>query len=189
MAWVLRAACVALAALAGASVSAEEGAGTRVTDSQVFMMMFADQGRSVGYQSMLSAIQLETVQAQLKRDRALLERNLELYDREAISLLDLEIAQLKDAWSQLLLVVARKNLETIAAQVSALTLIGDPFAGKPAELGALRIARANYENRAARLDRCRQVFFQSQSGRRRQRLGVLQLALALQFIHDAVAML
>ncbi|NOD65897.1 MULTISPECIES: hypothetical protein [unclassified Ruegeria] len=209
-------------AIASPWVSAQEAAqpdkGAPVTNDQIFMMMFADQGRSVGFQSMLIAIHLETLKAQVDRDAAILARNLELFERSAISELELEISQLKDAWNRLQLVVAEKNLTTVAAQVAALQLIGDHFAGKsvplddlysaylegwnagcdkgPAEVRAneawmayaekalqrarelnsrgnlsdatllqrevdLRIARSNYENRASRLDRCRQVFFPS----------------------------
>ncbi|WP_171096798.1 hypothetical protein [Ruegeria sp. HKCCD7255] len=130
--------------LASSWVSAQEAAqldtGAPVTNDQIFMMIFADQGRSVGFQSMIMAIQLETLKAQVDRDAAILARNLELFDRSAISELELEISQLKDAWNRLQMVVAEKNLTTVAAQVAALQLIGDHFAGKSVPLDDLYAA-------------------------------------------------
>ena len=208
----------ALAALAGqpALPQTEAAAEAPVTSEQLFLMMFVDQGRAIGYQRMLAGIQLDTVRAELKRDRAILERNRALYADDAIPLIELEIAELKDAWNRKQLIVAEKNAETIGAQFSAITQIARRFAGEPIPVGELyaayresweagcdkgpdevaamqarlayaeaslerarelqargrlplqvvlereaqvTIARSNYDNRAARLDRCRAVLF------------------------------
>ena len=92
-----------------------------MTSEQLFLMMFVDQGRSIGYQRMLAGIQLDTVRAELERDAAILERNLQLYEKNAIPRIELEIARLKDAWNRKQLVVAEKSAETIGAQFSAIT--------------------------------------------------------------------
>jgi len=189
-----------------------------VTTEQLFLMMFVDQGRTIGYQRMLAGIQLETVRAELERDQAILERNNELYEKNAIPRIELEIAQLKDACNRKQLIVAEKSAETISGQFSAITHIARNFAGEsipvaelfaayrqsweagcakgPSEVEAMaawvayaetslerahelhdrgslpvgtlleretqvRIARANHDARAARLDRCRAVLFPS----------------------------
>ncbi len=130
------AAGVLLAALAGQPAVGQE-AETPVTSEQLFLMMFVDQGRSIGYQRMLAGIQLETVRAELERDQAILERNLDLYEKSAIPRIELEIAQLKDAWNRKQLVVAEKSAETIGAQFSAITQIARNFAGEPIPVGEL----------------------------------------------------
>jgi hypothetical protein len=191
---------------------------TPVTSEQLFLMLFVDQGRTIGYQRMLAGIQLDTVRAELERDAAILERNRELYEKNAIRRIELEIAQLKDAWNRKQLIVAEKSAETIGAQFSAITRIARSFAGEPIPVGELfaayrqsweagcdkgpdevaamaawvayaetslararqlhgrgslplstlleretqvKIARANHNARAARLDRCRAVLFPS----------------------------
>ena len=91
----------AVAAVALASASGQpalpDASGTPVSDAQVYVLMFVDQGRSYGYQTMMARIQLDTARAELERDQAILEQNEELYRRNAIPLIDLEISQLKDA--------------------------------------------------------------------------------------------
>lgn len=220
-AWLHRlqqaAALVLLAALAAQPVQSQDS-GAPVTEEQLFLMMFVDQARSVGYQRMLAGIQLDTVRAELTRDRAILERNRELFEEKAIPMVELEIAQLKDAWNRKQLIVAEKSAETIGAQFSAITLIDRHFAGEsvavddlyaayresweagcdkgPDEVAAMaawvayaekslerarelhgrgtlplrtllereaqaKIAHANHDARAARLDRCRAVLFPS----------------------------
>jgi len=208
---------VLLAAVAGQPALSQEGAkppGLR----QLFLLTFVDQGRSIGYQRLLAGIQLDTVRAELERDRAILEQNRKLHARNALPLIELEISQLKDAWNRKQLIVAEKNLAAIDAQFSAVTQIARLYGGEavpveelyaayrrsweagcdkgPDEVVAMRawaayaekslararqlhakgnlslvtvlereaqgkIARANAESRAARLDRCRAVLFPS----------------------------
>ncbi|MDD9718622.1 hypothetical protein PVW48_17805 [Dinoroseobacter sp. PD6] len=132
---------LALVALGGAGASAEDSGVVPTTGpatmDQVMLLVFADQGRSVGYQSMLSGIHLETIKAQLDRDAAILERNRALYERNAVSLLELEVSQLKDAWNKLQLQVAERNLTAVAAQVTAISMLNEHFAGTPVDLGDL----------------------------------------------------
>lgn len=109
------------------SLANEEG--TPLTTEQLLLMMFVDQGRTVGYQRLLASIQLDTIKAELERDHAILEQTQKLYDKNAIPLIDLEIAQLKDAWNRKQLIVAEKNADAIAAQFSAITLITEKFMG------------------------------------------------------------
>ena len=214
----LRAALTALMiALAWAPASAQE-AGEPVSGRQLFLMMFVDQGRSIGYQRMLAGIELEAARARLERDGAILEQTERLFERKTVPEIELEIAQLRDAWNRKQLVVAEKNAEALGAQFAAITRIARSAFGEdiPAEdlyaayresweagcdkgpdevvamqawaayaekslerarrlhargslslsallerEAALRIARANAESRAARLDRCRAVLFPS----------------------------
>lgn len=189
-----------------------------ISSEQVAVLMFIDQGRAYGFQRMLARIQLDTVQAELKRDRAILAQNEDLYERSAIPLIELEISQLKDAWNRKQLIVAEKNLEAVSAQFDAILEMARHFGGTPVpvetlygafrrgweagcdkgpddvvamqawaayaekslerarQLNArgslslntlldreaqLRIARSNFENRQARLDRCRTALFPS----------------------------
>jgi outer membrane protein TolC len=128
---VLRAALVASSvALAGHPAAGEE-AGTPVSSQQLFLMMFVDQGRTIGYQRLLAGIHLDTVKAELDRDRAILEQNRDLYGKNAIPLIELEISQLRDAWNRKQLIVAEKNLEALEAQFSAITQIAQRYAGEP----------------------------------------------------------
>lgn len=134
-----------LAGLPGLRASAGE-AGSPVTGAQLFLLMFVDQGRTIGYQRLLAGIHLDTVKAELDRDRAILEQNRTLYERDAIPLIELEISQLKDAWNRKQLVVAEKNLAAIDAQFSAITQIARSAAGEPIPVEALYAAyRASWE--------------------------------------------
>lgn len=128
------AALVIVLGLAGQPARAQDS-GTSVTSEQLFLMLFVDQGRTIGYQRMMAGIQLDTVRAELERDRAILARNQELFEDEAIPRIELEIAQLKDAWNRKQLIVAEKTAETIGAQFAAMTQIARNFAGEaiPAE--------------------------------------------------------
>lgn len=189
-----------------------------ITNEQLAVLMFVDQGRAYGFQRMLARIHLDTVQAELDRDRAILEQNEELYERNAIPLIELEVSQLKDAWNRKQLIVAEKSLEAVSAQFDAILEMARHFGGTPVpaetlygafrrgwdagcdkgpdevaamqawaayaekslerarQLNArgslslnalldreaqLRIARSNFENRQARLDRCRTALFPS----------------------------
>jgi hypothetical protein len=217
------AAAVFLAVLTGQTAAAAEEtaadpAGVPLSHAQLSVLMFVDQGRSYGYQVMMARIQLDTVRADLERDAALLARNEELYGRNAIPLIDLEIARLKDTWNRRQLVVAEKNLAFVSAEYEAMALAarhfgrGDVAAAElyetfrrgweagcakgPDEVEAMQawvdfaarsldrardlqarnvepygtvlereaqlaIARSNYENRRAGLERCRNVLFPS----------------------------
>lgn len=199
-------------------VALAQDAGTPITSEQLYVLMFVDQGRSYGYQVMLARTHLDTVQAELERDRAILAQNEELHAKNAIPLIELEISRLKDAWNRKQLVVAEKSLAAISAQFAAMREMVRHFAGVPIpvetlydafragwEAGCdkgpdevvameawaayaekslerarsmhargnlpltvllereaqLTIARSNFENREARLDRCRTVLFPS----------------------------
>jgi hypothetical protein len=118
-----RAALTALIiALAGAPASAQAPEAP-VSGQQLFLMMFVDQGRSIGYQRMLAGIELEAARARLERDRAILEQTERLFERNTVPEIELEIAQLRDAWNRKQLVVAEKNAEALGAQFSAITQI------------------------------------------------------------------
>ncbi len=100
-----------------------------VSDRQVAVMMFVDYGRSYGYQSMLAAIQIDVVKAQIARDQALLTQKEELHRKKAIPLVELEIARLKDLWNRKQLVVAEKSLATVSAQYQAMGEMAKHFGG------------------------------------------------------------
>lgn len=191
---------------------------TPVTDRQLAVMMFVDYGRSYGYQAMMAQIQVDTIKAELERDRYILKQNEDLFRKNAVSRTELEIAQLKVTWSEKQLIVAEKNLTAIGAQYEAMKKMAEHFGGldiprdelyavfrrgweagcdkgpdevaamkawveysrksleRSRELNAqgnesltsvlekeaqLKIAESNYQNRQARLDRCRQVLFPS----------------------------
>jgi hypothetical protein len=115
-----------------ALVSAPLGAvaeGTSLTTDQALMLYFTDAGRSFGYQVMIARIQVETVQAEIARDAALLARNEELHRTNSVPLIDLEVAQLKDAWNRKQLVVAEKNLEFLTAEYEAMSRLAEHFGG------------------------------------------------------------
>lgn len=103
--------------------------GTPLTTDQALMLYFSDSGRSFGYQVMIARIQVETVQAEIARDAALLARNEELHRSNAVPLIELEVARLKDAWNRKQLVVAEKNLEFLMAEYQAMTLLAGHFGG------------------------------------------------------------
>lgn len=127
---VRRIACrfAAMAALACApfAVAAE---GTPLTTDQALMLFFSDSGRSFGYQVMIARIQVQTVQAEIARDAALLARNEELHRTNSVPLIDLEVARLKDAWNRKQLVVAEKNLEFLMAEYEAMSRLAGHFGG------------------------------------------------------------
>jgi hypothetical protein len=125
------AAAVAAGAIAFSSVAAgqSQDAAKPVSDRQVAVMMFVDYGRSFGYQTMLAAIQVDVVKAQIERDRALLKQKEELYRKKAIPLIELEIARLKDLWNRKQLVVAEKGLATVSAQYEAMREMARHFGG------------------------------------------------------------
>lgn len=122
--------------LAGQPTLADE-AGTLVTDAQVYVMMFVDQGRSYGYQTMIARIELDKVKAELERDRAILENTQKLYGKNVVPLIDLEVAQLKDAWNRKQLVVMEKSLDYVSAEYSAMIEMAQHFAGVPISLETL----------------------------------------------------
>lgn len=110
---------------------------TPVTNEQVYVLMFVDQGRSYGYQTMMARIQLDTVRAELERDSAILAQNRELYAKHAISLIDLETSQLKDAYNRKQLIVAEKILDYASAEYEAMTVMARHFAGVPVSVETL----------------------------------------------------
>ncbi|MHB2169613.1 hypothetical protein [Alsobacter sp. R-9] len=132
-------AALAMAALCSRPMAAAEepAASKPVDDRQIAVMMFVDYGRAYGYQSMLAAIQIEVVKAEIERDRALLEQKEELYRKKAIPVIELEIARLKDIWNRKQLVVAEKSLETVAAQYEAMGEMARHFGGVEVSTGAL----------------------------------------------------
>lgn len=192
--------------------------GTQATNDQVMQLYFTDSGRSYGYQVMMARIQLDALSAELDRDKSMLKRNEQLYANNAISLLDLQVSQLKDAWNRKQMIVAEKNLVYLSAEYEATSKMARHFAGEPVtveelyavfrrgwdagcdkgpdEVAAhqawaafaekslerarqlnqrgglsdsevlereaqLAIARTNYQNRLAGIDRCRAVLFPS----------------------------
>jgi hypothetical protein len=202
--------------IAPASLAQNVDAAKPVSDRQVAVMMFVDYGRSYGYQSMVAAIQIDVVKAQIARDQALLTQKEELYRKKVIPFIELDIARLKNLWNRKQLVVAEKSLATVSAQYEAMADMARHFGGVdvpanalyatfrrawdagcekgPDELEAMQawaqfasrsaerarqlnrlgretassllekqmqwhVARANYEHRASRLDRCRAVLF------------------------------
>jgi hypothetical protein len=102
-----------------------------LSQEQLFVMMYTDQGRTIGYQRLLASIELDKIKAELERDHALLEQNRKLYEKNAIPLIELEISQLKDAWNRKQLIVAEKNAEAIGAQFEAISEIIRYFNGEP----------------------------------------------------------
>ncbi len=91
--------------------------------------MFVDYGRSYGYQSMLAQIQIETIKAELERDRQIAAQLEKLLTKDAISQTELEIAQLKVIWGEKQLKVAEKNLVAISSQFEAMKKMAKHFAG------------------------------------------------------------
>jgi hypothetical protein len=120
-----------LAALSGQAAVAEETAPdpapALLSHAQLSVLMFVDQGRSYGYQVMMARIHLDTVRAELERDAALLARNEELYGRNAIPSIELEIARLKDTWNRRQLVVAEKNRAFVSAEYEAMARAAQHF--------------------------------------------------------------
>lgn len=119
----------ALAIVPGQFLMADNGA-KPLSHEQLSVLMFVDQGRSYGYQTMMARIHLETVKAELERDAALLERNEELYRKNSIRLIELEISRLKDAWNRKQLIVVEKNLDFVSAEYDAMTLAARHFGGE-----------------------------------------------------------
>ena len=106
-----------------------QGDETPVTDRQLAVMMFVDYGRSHGYQTMLAQIHVDTTKAELERDRQMLTRSEELFQKNAIATGELDIARLKVTWGEKQLIVAEKNLTAIAAQYEAMKKMAEHFAG------------------------------------------------------------
>jgi hypothetical protein len=205
-----------LLALLAVQPSLADDAATPLGNEQLSVLMLVHQGRAYGYQTMMARIHLDTVTAELARDRAILQQNEDLYQKNAIALIDLEISQLKDAWNRKQLVVAEKSLDFVSAQYEAMRQMAEHFAGAevsletlyatfrrgweagcdkgPDEVVAMKawvdyaakslerarqlnaegnapdsvvlereaelaIARSNYENRQAGLEKCRTVLF------------------------------
>lgn len=111
--------------------------GTPITNEQVLRLYFTDSGRSFGYQVMIARIQIDTVKAELARDEALLRQNESLYERNAIPLIELQIAQLKDAWNRKQLIVAEENLVYLTAEYEAMSKMADHFSGSEVSLDDL----------------------------------------------------
>jgi len=133
----MRVAIVGVLAMIAGNAAVAQDAGTPVTDEQVYVMMFVDQGRSYGYQTMMARIQLDKVQAELERDAAILEENRKLYAKNVIPLIDLEVSQLKDAWNRKQLIVAEKSLDYVSAEYAAMTEMAQHFAGVPISVETL----------------------------------------------------
>jgi hypothetical protein len=211
-------ATAALAALPAMELVAAEESKTAMSDRQLSVMMFVDYGRSYGYQTMMARIQVDTVKAELERDQQILEQKQELLRKKAIPPIEVEVAQLKNAWNEKQLIVAQKSLEYVSAEFDAMAQMAKHFGGDdvpveklyatfrrgweagcdkgPDEVEAmkawaafsekalerarqlnsqgdesltsvlqkeanLKIARSNYENRLAGLDKCRKTLFPS----------------------------
>jgi hypothetical protein len=133
----LRLAIAALAAIVPWQPAAADEPATPLSDEQVYVMMFVDQGRSYGYQTMMARIQLDRVKAELDRDKAILEEKTKLYAKNVVPLIELEIAQLKDAWNRKQLIVAEKSLDYMSAEYAAMTEMAQHFAGVPIPLESL----------------------------------------------------
>lgn len=210
--------CLSIESAFSQADSSDQSDQTPVTDRQLAVMLFVDYGRSYGYQAMMAQIQVDTIKAELERDRQILKQNEDLFRKNAVSRTELEIAQLKVTWSEKQLIVAEKNLTAIGAQYEAMKKMAEHFGGVdiprdelfavfrrgweagcdkgPDEVAAmkawvdysrkslqrarelnrqgsesltsvlekeaqLKIAESNYQNREARLDRCRNVLFPS----------------------------
>lgn len=125
---IIAAAAVAFG-LAGQPLAASDPQAP-ISDDQLAVLMFVDQGRSFGYQTMMARIQLDKVKAELERDRVILERNEELHAKGGIPQIELEIAQLKDAWNRKQLVVAEKSLAFVAAEYEIMRLAARHFGGE-----------------------------------------------------------
>jgi hypothetical protein len=133
----MRAAIVGVSAMLAWHPALAQETGTPVTDEQVYVMMFVDQGRSYGYQTMMARIQRDKVRAELERDAAILEENRKLYAKNVIPLIDLEVSQLKDAWNRKQLIVAEKSLDYVSAEYAAMTEMAQHFAGVPISVETL----------------------------------------------------
>lgn len=117
--------------------SGAEEAKTPLNDAQVLAMMFIDQARSYGYQTMMARIDLDKVQAELERDQTDLENKKKLYANRVVPLIDLEVAQLKDIWNRKQLIVAEKSLAYVSAEYDAMIEMSRHFAGVEVSLEAL----------------------------------------------------
>lgn len=100
-----------------------------VTDRQLSVMMFVDYGRTYGYQSMLAQIQIDTIKAELERDRQIAVQMENLSKKDAVSQIESEIAQLKVIWGEKQLIVAEKNLVAVSSQFEAMKRMAKHFAG------------------------------------------------------------
>jgi hypothetical protein len=122
-------ATAALAALPAMELVAAEESKTAMSDRQLSVMMFVDYGRSYGYQTMMARIQVDTVKAELERDQQILEQKQELLRKKAIPPIEVEVAQLKNAWNEKQLIVAQKSLEYVSAEFDAMAQMAKHFGG------------------------------------------------------------
>jgi len=138
---IVRLSSIALAAgmlvLLAARPSCAEEAKTPLSDAQALAMMFIDQARSYGYQTMMARIDLDKVKAELERDQADLDNKKRLYGNKVIPLIDFEIAQLKDVWNRKQLIVAEKSLAYVSAEYDAKVELSRHFAGVEVSLETL----------------------------------------------------
>lgn len=102
---------------------------TPATDRQLSVMMFVDYGRTYGYQSMLAQIQIETIKAELERDRKIAVQMEKLSTKDAVSQMEYEIAQLKVIWGEKQMKVAEKNSVAVSSQFEAMKKMASHFAG------------------------------------------------------------
>lgn len=102
---------------------------TPVNNHQIAVLMMIDYGRSYGYQTMMARIQVETGRAELARDRTVLLQKEELYRKNRIPLVELEIARLKDEWNRRQLVVSEKSLAYVSAEYEAMIQLARHFGG------------------------------------------------------------
>lgn len=100
-----------------------------VNNHQIAVLMVIDYGRSYGYQTMMARIQLDTDRAELSRDRIVLMQKEELYRSNRITLVELEIARLKDEWNRRQLVVSEKSLAYVSAEYEAMIQLARHFGG------------------------------------------------------------
>jgi hypothetical protein len=78
---------------------------------------------------MLAQIQIDTIKAELERDRQIAGQMEKLLTKDAISQIEYEIAQLKVIWGEKHLKVAEKNLVAVGSQYEAMKKMAKHFAG------------------------------------------------------------
>lgn len=121
-------AAIVLAAISGTACLASDK-NAAVNDRQLAALFFFDYGRSYGYQLMMARIQLETDRAELERDAIILQQKEELFRKNAIPQIELDVARLKDTWNRKQLIVSEKSVTYIAAEYEAMVQMGKHFAG------------------------------------------------------------
>jgi hypothetical protein len=127
-----------LAGLVATFATAAHAADPQIASSnQIAVLMLVDYGRSYGYQSMMARIQIDRDRAQFERDATVLAQKKDLYQRKAIPLVELEIAQLKDTWNRAQLVVSEKNLVYIQSEYQAMVQLARHFGGSPVTTEAI----------------------------------------------------